>query len=373
VLMLAMTVTSAVSALVAPFLGTLMDRVPLPRLMMLGSLLLAAGYGALSFTTSFIQVLIIFGLLVAPANVLLGPVAATVLLSRWFVKRRGTAVGIAIAGVSMGSVFYPPVVQWLLDNHEWREAFRLLALVLLVLTLPAAALVVNRPSDKGLYPDGAAEPPPAPPVRAGGREAVVSARAILSDPAFWITVTIITIVSGGMKGMVTNLAPIALDEGIQASDAALLISLYGACGFLSKLAFAALADRLGPRPLLFLTLVGFAAGMACMARVDAGYPVMAAGLVLIGFFGGFMIPLQSLLVPMIFGERVVGRAMGLMSMVLLIAGLASPPLFGLIFDLTGSYSAIFFAFTAIGGLGLVLVPYLRLWPRGEKAAAPAAA
>ena len=184
VLMLAMTVLSAVSALLAPLLGTLMDRVPLQRLMVLGSLLLGAGYAALSFTTSFTQVLVVFGLLVAPANVLLGPVAATVLLSRWFVKRRGTAIGIAIAGISMGSVVYPPLVQWLLDTFAWREAFRVLALILLVFTLPAAALVVNRPADKGLHPDGA-ETDPEPARGSTGGQATAGNR-----PSAGVTVTL---------------------------------------------------------------------------------------------------------------------------------------------------------------------------------------
>ena len=374
VLMLAMTVLSGVSALVSPLFGTLMDRVPLGRLMMLGSLLLAAGYLALSFATSFLQVLIIFGVLIAPANVLIGPVAATVLLSRWFVKRRGTAVGIAIAGISMGAVFYPPVVQWLLDAHDWREAFRLLALLLLALTFPAAALVVNRPSDKGLHPDGAATAPEVAGARSQSAATPISARAILTDPAFWLAVAIFSIVSAGAKGLVTNLAPIALGQGIDASDAALLISLYGVCGFTSKLLFAGLADRLGPRRLLVATLIGFSAGMGCLTQAAAGFEVMVTGLVLIGVFGGFMVPLQSFLVPRIFGDRVVGRAMGLLSMVMLAALLTSPPLFGLIFDLTGSYTAIFAAFAALGVLALLLTPALRMEAKEEirAAAAPAA-
>lgn len=369
VLMLAMTVMSAVGALMAPLLGTLMDRVPLQRLMVIGSLLLAAGYVALSFTTSMVQVLVVFGVLVAPANVLLGPVAVTVLLSRWFVKRRGTAVGIAIAGLSMGAVVYPPIVQWLIDNNAWRDAFRLLALLMLALTLPAALLVVNRPSDRGLNPDGAESDPQA--ARTGGAAPVISARTILADPAFWMVLVLVGAVSAGSKGLVTNLAPIAIDQGVKASDAALLISLYGSCGFVSKLAFAGLADRLGVRTVLFATVIGFAVGMACMTQIDAGYVVMAAGLMMIGFFGGLMVPLQSLMVPKIFGDRVVGRVMGLLSMLMLIATLISPPLFGLIFDVTGSYTAMFLGFAVLGSVLLLIVPYLRLHPREEAIGVPA--
>jgi MFS family permease len=370
VLMLAMTVLSGVSALLSPMLGNLMDRISLRAMMVAGSLFLAAGYAALSFATSFAQVLVVFGVFVAPANVLIGPVAATVLLSRWFVKRRGTALGIAIAGVAMGSVVYPPIVQWLLDHNAWREAFRLLALVLLAGTLPATLLVVNRPSDCGLHPDGAACEPDL-----AGRGATaprVSAATILTDPAFWLAAAIFAIVLSGMKGMITNLAPVVLDQGIKASDAALLISLYGGCGFVAKLGFAGIADRVGPRMLLVASLVGFACGMGCLTQAATGLPVIILGVGLIGLFGGIMVPMQSLLVSRMFGEGVVGRAMGLISMVTLCALLSTPPLFGRIFDVTGSYEAVFLAFAVLAAAAVFVVPYLRLHARAETPNAPVA-
>ena len=143
------------------------------------------------------------------------------------------------------------------------------------------------------------------------------------DPAFWLAAAIFSIVLSGMAGMITNLAPVAIDQGIKPRDAALLISVYGACGFTAKLTFAAVADRLSPRTLMFISLTGFAIGMACLTQAAAGYWMIALGVGLIGLFGGFMVPLQSLLVPRIFGQRVVGRAMGLISMVMLVALLSS--------------------------------------------------
>jgi len=368
VLMLTMTIMAAVSGVLSPLLGSLMDRTSMRRIMLLGALLLASGYAAISFATSFAQVLVIFGLLVAPANVLIGPVAATVLLSRWFVKRRGTALGIAISGIAMGSVIYPPVIQWLLDHHDWRDAFRLFALVLLVCTVPAAALVVNSPADRGLHPDGAKTDPTL--ARAGAEAPLVSVRAILSDPAFWLGAAIFAVVLSGLKGMVTNLAPLAIDQGIKPRDAAFLISIYGGCAFVAKLGFAAVADRLNPRTLMFISLAGFASGMACLTQAASGYWAIALGVGLAGLFGGLMVPMQSLLVPRIFGQRVVGRAMGLISMVTLCALLSSPPLFGRIYDVTGSYTAIFVTFVALA-IGMVLaVPYMRLRPRTEALESP---
>jgi predicted MFS family arabinose efflux permease len=370
VLMLSMTVLAGVSAVLAPPLGSLMDRISVRAMMLFGTFLLAAGYAALSFVTSFTQVLVIFGAFAAPANILIGPVAATVLLSRWFVVRRGTAIGLTIAGIAMGSIVYPPILQWLLDHYEWRSAFRLFALILLICTAPAAALVINRPADRGLHPDGAKIDPSI--VRVEEEAPQVSVGAILSDPAFWLAAAIFSIVLSGMAGMITNLAPVAIDQGIKPKDAALLISVYGACGFIAKMCFAAVADRLSPRTLMFISLTGFASGMACLTQAAAGYWMIALGVGLIGLFGGFMVPLQSLLVPRIFGQRVVGRAMGLISMVMLVALLTTPPLFGRIFDVTGSYTAIFITFVALAlGAMVLCVPYIRLHPRQDKPEAAA--
>lgn len=361
VLMLTMTVLSGVCALLSPFFGALMDRVSLRTLMIAGGLLLSAGYTGVSLATNFNQVLIIFGVLIAPANVLIGPVAVTVLLSRWFAKRRGRALGIAIAGISAGVFFFPMIIQGLLNAHEWREALRLLALILVGWTIPAACLVINRPSDRGLNPDGEAQPPEM--TREELAKAPFSARAVLTDPSFWMIAATIAIVTSGMKGMITNLAPLAIDNGVTASKAALLVSVYAGCSFVAKLNFAALADRLGARVLMFASLLGVAAGMACLTQAALGYGVIALGVGIIGLFGGLMVPTESYLAPRVFGQRAVGRAMGLLTGVILLALLSSPPVFGLIFDLTGSYNGIFWTFCGLSLAALFWLPAIRMHPR----------
>lgn len=361
VLMLTMTVLSGTCAALSPLLGALMDRVSLRKLMVAGGILLASGYLAISMATSFTQVLVIFGVLIAPANVLIGPVAITVLLARWFAKRRGRAVGIAIAGISAGGFFYPMIIQGLLDAYQWREALQLLSLVLLVWTVPVALLVVNRPADRGLHIDGESAPPKM--TQAEMDKPAISARQILADPAFWMLAFTVSIVTAGMKGMITNLAPLAMDTGISASDAAPLISIYAACSFTAKMSFAALSDRLGPRVLMFAALGGFALGMICLTQVAMGYYVIVMGVAITGLFGGLMVPVESYLAPRIFGQRAVGRAMGMLAGTILIAMLATPPLFGLIFDLFGSYQGIFWIFGGIALLALLWLPRIRMHPR----------
>ena len=368
VLMLTMTVLSGTCAVLSPLLGTLMDRLSLKIIMPIGGLCLAAGYFAISMTTSFIQVLVIFGVLIAPANVLIGPVAITVLLSRWFSRRRGRAVGIAISGISVGGFFFPMIIQGLLEAHQWREALQLLSLVLLLWTVPIALMVVNRPEDRGLFPDGDAEP--VKQTREEMEKPQISVSQILCDPAFWMIAVTVAIVTAGMKGMITNLAPLAIDNGITATKAAALISIYAACSFSAKMSFAALSDRIGPRILMFLALGGFASGMACMTQAAAGYYMIVTGVAIIGLFGGLMIPAESFLAPRIFGQQAVGRAMGLLTGVILIALLSTPPLFGLIFDLFGSYQGIFWTFSGLAVIALFWLPRIRLHPREYPAVVP---
>ena len=368
VLMLAMTVLSGACAVLSPLLGSLMDKVPLRGLMVAGGLFLASGYAALSLATSFNQVLIIFGLLIAPANVLIGPVAVTVLLSRWFAKKRGQALGIAIAGIAAGGFFFPMIIQGLLDANEWRDALRLLALVLAVWTVPAALLVVDRPAVRGLNPDGDAGPL-APPARAAPG-AAASVRDVITDPAFWMICLCVAVVTSGMKGMITNLVPLAVDNGVGASKAATLISVFAGCGFIAKFNFAMLADRIGPRVLMFTSLGGFALGMACLTFAGGGYWAIALGVGIIGLFGGMMVPIESYLAPRVFGQHIVGKALGLISGTILVALLATPPLFGLIFDVTRSYSGIFVFFAGLAVATTALVPFIRMSPREMRVGKP---
>ncbi|HEX7750967.1 MAG TPA: MFS transporter [Novosphingobium sp.] len=365
VLALAMTVISGTSALIAPFLGGMMDRTSVRRMMLIGSALLGAGYVAITLAQSFTQVLLAYALLIAPSNVLLGPVAATVLLSRWFVRRRGAALGFAIAGIAMGGIVFPPIIQGFLGAFSWREGLRIFAVLIFALSTVAAALVVDHPAQKGLRPDGEAIDPAAPPAPAA--RPPLRASAILGDPAFWLIVLMLTVVTSGMKGMVTSLAPMAIDQGVKPATAAYLISIYASCGFVSKLVFAAIADRMNPRVLAVTSLAGFGAGMLILTQAHLGFGLIAAGVGVVGLFGGMMIPLESMLGARVFGREAVGRAVGLLSMVSLAALMTTPPLFGFIFDQTGSYAAIYYTFGGLALLVTLIVPYVRMHARDAEA------
>jgi MFS family permease len=367
VLMLAMTVMAAGSGIMSPFLGNLMDKVSLRKIIGIGITLLVSGYLALSMVTSFIQVIVICGLFFAGSNILAGPISATVLLTRWFDKRRGTALGIAISGIAAGTVIFPLVIQALFNALDWRGGLRGLALILFLCCAPALMLLVNRPEDRGLHADGVAQPPEA--AQRAAKSPRLSTGAILSDPAFWLVAFVVTVVLSGMMGMIVNVVPMARDLGVNANAAAAIVSVYAATGVVAKLGFAAVADRLNPRYLMFFVLALFGGGMFALAHATAGYTMILVGAGLIGT-GGMMIPLQSFIVPRIFGPEVVGRVSGLLGFVNLCALLATPPIFGLVYDRTQSYSPAFLAFAGLALIAMLLVPRIRLHSRRAVPAEP---
>jgi MFS family permease len=359
VLMLTISVLSVVTSLLSPGFGALMDRVALRPVMATGVLLIAGGYLALSLATEFWQVLVIFGALIAPGQVVTSALSATVLLSRWFSAIRGRAMGIALTGVSLGGIVFPILVQTFLDHTDWRTALRLFALTIALIGLPCALLVINRPSDVGFYPDGGDAEPEHAAIAATG-EGELTARQILADPTFWMLALILAIIYTGMRGIVTNIAPLAADEGIDATLAAVLLSSYSVCGVIAKLTYAAISDRVDPRRLLLVVMVGATASHLCLTMAEQGLAMIAAGAVLMGLFGGAMMPMQSYLVPRIFGRDAVGKVYGLLGLAMFLFTVGTPPLFGLIHDVFGNYDVIFALYAALMAAAMALVRWLRV-------------
>lgn len=358
VVMLAMTVLLLMTAVFSPVAGKFLDQKSIRLLMLGGSIALIVGFVLASFATSFVQIIIIYGLFMATANILIGPLAASVLLSRWFDKDRGRALGIAAVGISLGGFLFPPIIHQLVANYSWRPALQILAGIVLVLTLIACYFVRDRQAAPS----------------ASGSAAVAGAMTtgtLLANREFWLMTVVFGVPLTGMMGLVTNMVPIARDQGIELATATLLISALSLGSLAGKIAFAALADKLPSKLILLFGICGFFVGMSCFLVPQAGFGVLAAGAAIVGFTNGGAVPLQVIVCASTFGVANVGRAVGLLNTVVLLVGLMAPPGFGMIYDKTGSYQAAFILYLGLAVFALLMV----LLMRGSvtSRAAPAAA
>jgi MFS family permease len=364
-LSLGMTLVPIMNLALAPLIGRGLDTGSIRNWLIGGTVLLAAGSFALSLITAAWQLAAVYAVFMAGSTLILGPLATGALLSRWFSRRRGLALGIATLGIALGGFAYPPVVRWAIDLYGWRETCRALSLFTLVVMLPPLwLLVMNRPSDRGQQPDGL----PQPTAAAGAAPAAATrmdTATLLRNRNFWIVMVITGVTFGVSTGFISNELAIFLESGLSRPQAALMISAWAVSGLVGKLAFGAVADR-GDQRFIFAAnlLLGIAGVSLLLWALGAGqlWPVLT-GTLLLGVSGGGLLPFWGALLARLFGADNYGRSMGLMTSLMVPFTAGGPALFGLLHDLNGSYHSALAAAAAGLLLALALVPWLRMPPR----------
>ena len=365
VLMLSLTCMTLGAGFVSPMAGIAIDRLSLKLIMVAAILMTALGYVGLSLAAAMWQVPLIYGVLLSFGYVLLGPLCASTLLTRWFHENRGMALGIAAAGTSFGGFLYPPLIQALTELVGWREGLRWVALCIAGTALPVWLLAVDHPTRKGFEPAaaGGAQAPDA-----SGRFS--STYAIIRHRSFWMIALVVTLMFGCFTATMGNIVPFALDVGATREQGAMMISNIALSAIAGTLFFGWLSDRFDVR----LALAGLISIMALALTCFWGtpdFPRLALGSLVLGLGSGGMLPVWSALLGQVYGALNYGRVMGLMSPILLPFNLLTPPLTGWIRDVTGAYHWAFVAFVALLCLAVLMIPLIER--SGGNRAVPAAA
>jgi MFS family permease len=346
---LGVTVTSLTAGLLSPFLGAAVDRYSLRRLMIGASLWFCTGFFALSSINAMWQLFLVYGVFMAPSTVLLGAIASSSLLSRWFKHYRARAMGIAASGVAVGGLFLPPLLQFLIETLDWRLALQLYGGVLLLVMLPVAwTRIVDQPSDAML----ATEPPIKGKVLEGQRD---QGRTLdLKEGSFWLLAISLGLIFCGPIALNSNMVPLLVSKGITASDGVFILSVVAGANFGGKLLAAWLGDRLPHQQALaaILAMLGVSAFVFMRAQSYMEFVVAA---LMVGIAAGGTAPLWSLTLSRIYGGHQLGRAMGTMRLAILPFTLSSVPLLGWVFDRTGSYDGGFVAYMLLAGVGVVFI------------------
>lgn len=359
-MMLGITVMTLCGGIVSPWFGSLVDRWSLKGMMLLGAFGMSFGYIALSFTTATWQVPLVYGALMMLGTNLLGPLTTSTLLARWFTKKRGMALGIAAIGTSVGGFVFPPLIQGLIDQYEWRVALRYLGVGLFIVAVPLVLLVVNSPHLRGLHADGGSidasfVPPTAAPVSFG---------VLLKNRNFILVAVVMSLMFATYTGVMSNMVPFAMGRGLSAEEAAFLISGLAVAGIVGKLLFGAVADRIDLRWALGASMVTVITSLGVFIGLS-GYLALMVGSMLLGLAAGGMLPVWGALLAVLFGATNYGRVMGMMNPVIMPLTLAGAPLAGFIFDQTGAYTGAFMTFAAGLCVGIALLFFIDMSDRVE--------
>jgi MFS family permease len=324
------------------FAGWIVDRFGPRRMMMVGILMAGAalvGLGSISSLGMFY----FFYLFNALGYVCGGPLPNQVLLTQWFDRSRGKAMGFAYLGIGLGGATVPWMSHALAQHFGWQNALRILGLFIIVIALPLALLVKE-------------------PVGMRASSVTVksaSAKAAFKEGSFYLltlgSMCSIAAVSGTQQNLKLFLS---LDRHFTQKDAATVLSLVLASSIAGRLLMGWLADRVSKKHVMLLTYGLVAAGIPLLFLGTARVTLwVSAAIFGIGLGGDYMI--IPLMTAEIFGIEILGRLLGVILTAGGIAEAAAPWLVGRLRDATGSYSESCFVlvgFALLGGLAVLGLP-----------------
>ena len=321
-----------------PWVGGLTDRLGARWVTAAGSVLLAVSLALTAYCQNLWQLALVYGVLGALGLAGTGPVVANVVITRWFVRRRATAVSVLGSASMTGMSLLVPVVAWLIGVFGWRGAYLVLGAVVLVGMLPLCLLVVrDSPEALGLHPDGAA-------TDAGSVGAVAErtpAGAAVRTVAFWQLAGSFFTCGFSMALMSSHGVPMLTDHGYSAIFASWVIGLLAASSIVFTLTLGTVADRYGARPVLAGVYGGRALIFAGLFLIRDSEAAMIGVAVVGGLTLAGSMSMTSVLTADIYGRNSVGGILGVIFLVHQTGAALGSWLAGALFEATGGYGAMF--------------------------------
>ncbi len=321
--------------------GLIADRTG-PRPMVVGGLLLVAmGLAAASQATTLWQVYLGYGLGVG-VGVGLSYVPSIAAVQHWFVRRRGTASGIAVAGIGVGTLLGAPLAHELIGALGWRQTYLVLAALTVIGAVASGFMVRPGPERYGLGPDGDA---PTPGTAFSIPSGLTLGEALRSTP-FWAIYIGALLLSFGLFVPFVHLAPYASDLGLGEGFGVLLIFLLGVGSTFGRFLFASITNWLGRRVSFGMMYIGAGAMLVMWSMSTSAPALVVFALVFGAFYGGFVAIAPSLAADY-FGGRALGSIIGALYSGVGFGALLGSPVAGYAYDFFGSYTGAILAGAAL--------------------------
>lgn len=365
---LSITFLNLLVAFSSPITGRLADRFGPKRIIMISLAGLAGCLFLLSRATPPVWHLWVLYALAGLAGTGSTPVAYARVVTNWFDRNRGLALGVASTGIGLGGLIMPVLTQRLVVTVGWQQTYLLFGGGCLFIALPLVALLLkNRPEDVGLLVDGGSLAGPTP-AAATAPTASLTVPEALRTRTFWLLCLVFFGIAASGLGALAHLASMLTDQGITPQKAALATSLFGAATIVGRVANGVLVDRYFAPRVAAVAFAGAAIGLGLLWGGGTGAVVFVAA-VLIGLAIGAESDIMPYLVSRYFGVRAMGALYGIAFGAYTIGAAAGPFLFGAAFDWTGSYRLPFACAGGISLLAALGILTLGSYPTASRSAA----
>jgi sugar phosphate permease len=332
--------------------GWMVDRFGPRKLMLAGIAMGGIALIGLGFVSSLLG-FYFFYLFNALGYVCGGPLPSQVLLSRWFDRGRGKAMGFAYLGIGIGGAVVPLVAVFLVSHFGWQAALRVLGAAIIVISMPLAWFVRDEP-------EAGSAPKPDPGAELQRADASGGAfTPILRGRAFYLLLLASMCSIGAVGGMIQNLKLyLSLDLKYSQDQIAPVLSLVLACSLAGRLVVGWLADRWQKKHVMLLVYSIVATAVVLLFFARSRMTLYLFALVFgIGLGGDYMI--IPLLAAELFGLSVLGRVMGVVLTADGVAEALAPMTVAAIRDRTGNYGNGFLmllVLAAAGATAVALIP-----------------
>lgn len=329
-----------------PYVGRLIDRLGVRRVIMGIAVLFGFANLAFGHVSGLLSLALAFGALrfLGQGSLML---SSNYLVSQWFSRRRGIALSLTALGFSLSMALHPPLAQWLIDTVGWRASWFWLGIFTWVLLVPMiAVLVQNKPEDIGLAPDGASASVDASSRSRDAMDVGLTLHAAIRTPGFWIIALGLASLSMLVTGMFFHQVSVFSLQGLEARTAARAFSLSAMVMVVSMPVFGYLLDRLPTRPMFASALLIMSASLLSLAMVTD----VASMIVFSAVFGLANAALQShytFMWPRYFGRRHLGSIQGAAQTIGVVGASIGPLPLGLAFDHFGSYAGTLYLLAAL--------------------------
>lgn len=352
---LCQTITSIAGGITGVIIGKLVYRHRPRKFMLCGSVASGISQLSLGLATS-LWYFYLFSFITGVASGCTGAIAMFSLLSHWFTRKWGSALGITQAGVAIGSIVLRPLAGLIAENFGWQSTYFFAGSLVLALNVPLIIFVLkDSPKPMGLLPDG---DKPEEIAISSNRDLSIQTNAesvkvaennrlffVLKRPALWLICIGFAFTSIGYSAVSTHEVSFITDMNISATVAAFAFGFTFGISGISSLASGWLADRLSSRYVSILFALVVISGMLVLLQADTMSKIWLF-VVLFGLGIGAFGTLLPVVTRDVFGTANFSALFGLTNVVYVVGFAAGAPLAGFIFDATGSYHMVFVIVTA---------------------------
>lgn len=298
------------------------------------------------------QIYIYYSFLVGLGTGCAGPPVFTT-VSRWFLERRGLALGIVTAGIALGTIIMAPLARYLISAYSWRTSFLVIGFA--ASAIVAAALFLKKQPREALLQGITHEQTkrnPSPELKG------LTLAQALRTSTLWLLILLHTLAYIGLLMIMYHLVAHAEDIGIPEMTAATLLSVTASVSLAGRISGGISSDRVGRKPVFIFCLLLQGAMMLWLMKATSVWMLYLFAAIW-GFGYGGWAPLMPALTAELFGLRQMGSILGMVSISFGIGGIAGPAIAGHIFTATGSYSTAWLTGAVAMFLAAMIIPFLK--------------